>query len=302
MPSLVPILLLTFSVLATRPLPPSHPSSVKTSQLIEFLPSLHRPLQQEPQSQELEENFYRVLANEMRDEGVITAVFVVESTWSDRGRSMSDWRIVSEKYFADRDQRKIITGAQLHQIETGGLRSRLESVVLAQTKSAKSAFWFQFPQQSRGTGYCTFLFRADEWPPVAPSLYSAYDPGTTPLMHASLLGDAERAKKLLSDGANVNAVSPDGSTALIYAAASDDPGVLELLISHGAKVNARTKHDGNALTTAVVTDHPQNVEILLKAGANPNVKSGDDERPLKIAVENRYNEITQILKKAGAHE
>lgn len=250
----------------------------------------------------MEENYYRALANDMRNQGVITAVFVVESTWSDRGSSMSDWTIVSEKYFADRDQRKIITGAQLHQIETGGLRSRLESVVLAQTKSAKSASWFEHPQQSRGTGYCTFIFRADEWPPVAPSLYSAYDPGTTSLMHASLLGDAERAKKLLSAGANVNAVSPDGSTALIYAAASDDPEILQFLIGHGAKVNARMKHAGNALTTAVLFDHLQNVQILLKAGANPNVKSGDGERPLKIAIENRYKEITQILKKAGAHE
>lgn len=247
----------------------------------------------------MEENFYRVLTNEMRNEGVITVVFVVEFTWTDGGSDLSDWRLVSEKYFADRGQQKIITGAQLQQIETSGLSSKLERVALT---DAKSGNWFEYPHQPSGTGYALFSLSADHWPPVGPFLYGAYEPGTTPLMHASFLGEDERVKKLLSEGANVNAVSPDGSTALIYAAASDNPGVVEILISHGAKVNARMKHDGNALTTAVLTDHVQNARILLKAGANPNRKSGDGERPLKIAIENHYDEIARILKQAGAHE
>lgn len=238
--------------------------------------------------------------DEMRTEGVRLATFTIEFDWTQNGKKLSNWRCVSTQYFRDYDQREKISQPEVFaRINASGLSAKLEQVALSR---AKTRNWFEYPRQQDGTGYVVILL-ADiyrELQAHAPSLYGAYDPGTTPLMHASLLGDVGRVRKLLSDGADVNATSPDGSTALIYAAASNNPAVLQTLLSKGAEVNARIKPSGTALTTAVLTNHSEDVEILLKAGADPNSTDAEGDTALKIATENHYDDIAAMLIKAGA--
>lgn len=240
--------------------------------------------------------------DEMRADKVRLAKFTFEFDWTENGRKLSNWRCVSVEYFRDyHEQEKIIQPEELTRISATGLRATLEQFALSR---AKTRNWFEYPRQPEGAGYVTILL-ADiyrELQAHAPSLYGAYEPGTTPLMHALFLNDTERARELLSSGADVNAVSANGSTALVYAAERDDPAILQLLLTKGAKVNAHTRNDGNALTAAVAANYLQNVKILLIAGANPNAKDAEGDTALKIAIENHYDDIAAMLIKAGARE
>jgi hypothetical protein len=187
---------------------------------------------------------------------------------------------------------------QASHIEASGLEHEFEEAALS---TAKSGHWLEYPQETQGTGFRQVLLAGNEWLPVGLSpFFGAYEPGTTPLMHAALLGDAERFRKLISHGAQVDATSRDRSTALIYATASDNPVAVETLLKAGANVNAGMKYGGAALTAAVVTNHPRNVDLLLKAGADPNVRNVAGESVLLIANREHYIEIVELLIRAGA--
>jgi len=240
--------------------------------------------------------------DEMRADRVRLAKFTFEFDWTENGKKLSNWRCVSVEYFRDyHEQEKITQPEELTRISATGLRVTLEQFALSR---AKTRNWFEYPRQPDGTGYVIILL-ADiyrELQAHAPSLYGAYEPSTTPLMHALFLDDTERARELLSSGADVNAVSANGSTALVYAAERDDPAILQLLLTKGAKVNAHTRNDANALTAAVAANYIQNVKILLNAGANPNSKDAEGDSALKVATENHYDDIAAMLIKAGARE
>lgn len=88
-------------------------------------------------------------------------------------------------------------------------------------------------------------------------------PDITPLMDACRQGDLIRARRLLLEGAEVNAANRNGTTPLMYAKTaaigSGDISLLRLLIAHGADVNARDNRGRTALeylesnTTSVIT-------------------------------------------------
>jgi len=62
--------------------------------------------------------------------------------------------------------------------------------------------------------------------------------GITPLMYASLYGDAASARLLLDTGADPNAPNDAGATALLWAV--DDPEITRLLLERGANPNLRS--------------------------------------------------------------
>lgn len=55
------------------------------------------------------------------------------------------------------------------------------------------------------------------------------------IIEAAMSGNLEELKKLISDGADVNAKNDDGKTALIYAAMYGHMDCVELLKKAGAK-------------------------------------------------------------------
>jgi ankyrin repeat protein len=237
----------------------------------------------------------------MRKEGVKLAVFTFEFTWTQRGRQRSDWTAVENEYFADYDRSEPITDeGRLSQIKASGLEQELEGAALAR---AKGAYWFEYPSEDTGVGYRLEELADNEWLPVQLTPYLGhYQPGTTPLMRAAVLGDVERIKKLIGQGADVNQVDPGGETALMYAAASGSAASVDCLLKAGATVNANPDGNGNALVAAVANNRPKNVEALLRAGADPNSKNGEGDTVLRIATRRRFTEIVQLLKQAGAHE
>ncbi|MBZ5561610.1 MAG: ankyrin repeat domain-containing protein [Acidobacteriia bacterium] len=252
--------------------------------------------------------------DEMRDQGVKLAVLTFDFDWTRGGKGLenfNNWRLVSAKYFTSYDSlgarsaEPVADPDRLKAIRTSGLEARLEAVGLAR---AKRGIWVedpghQHPPREAGTGYKQVFLAENEWLPVQMfPWFGQYEPGTTPLMHAALLGDVARVKELLGQGANVNATSPDGSTALIYAATTGSPGCVRALLEAGADVNASMKGGGTALTAAVVTDHADSLKLLLRAGADPNSTGPEGQTALSVAIQRHYTDVATLLKQAGARE
>jgi ankyrin repeat protein len=61
------------------------------------------------------------------------------------------------------------------------------------------------------------------------------------LLEAVRAADADRVRRLLRQGADVNARGEDGTTALMQATAVADIRLVRMLLEHGADVNGRNR-------------------------------------------------------------
>src|SRR5690606_15598562 len=98
--------------------------------------------------------------------------------------------------------------------------------------------------------------------------------GTTPLLLASIAGDAEMIRLMLDAGADPNQTFTNGETALMMAARTGRADAIEVLIEHGAEVDARERLRGTtALMWAAAYSNPEAVRALLEAGADYAARS-----------------------------
>ena len=95
--------------------------------------------------------------------------------------------------------------------------------------------------------------------------------GTTALIFAAEVGDADSARHLLAAGADVNDTAADGNSALVRAAFSGHSAVAKLLIDAGADVNAAGA-GYTALHAAVLRGDLATVEALVAKGADVNAQ------------------------------
>jgi len=139
--------------------------------------------------------------------------------------------------------------------------------------------------------------------------FQIVDPTVTELMRVSKLGDAELVKKLLTEGAQVNARDQNGATALMYACAAYSEAsinVLQMLFSAGAGINLADRSGATALHVATGDGvRLICVKELLLHGANPNAQDGHGDTPLIAAVKHAQNEedatqAVRLLIAAGA--
>ena len=122
--------------------------------------------------------------------------------------------------------------------------------------------------------------------------------GCTPALHkAAREGDADRVRKLLDAGADVNGRNSSKAvkllsggtplqwTSLHYAAYYGHLEIAEILISRGADLDADDPYYSTPLYLAVEEGHPEVVEFLISKGAKVNVKSSSSGyTPLHRAV------------------
>ncbi len=96
--------------------------------------------------------------------------------------------------------------------------------------------------------------------------------GMTPLIMASMSGNADVIEALIAAGADVNMAKSTGATPLMLAAASGKVDAVRSLLDHGAGVNAKeTSHGQTALMFAAGMGRGDVIRFLLQRGADPGV-------------------------------
>ncbi|MDE0073263.1 MAG: ankyrin repeat domain-containing protein [Gammaproteobacteria bacterium] len=123
-----------------------------------------------------------------------------------------------------------------------------------------------------------------------------------PVADAAARGDLEAVRRLLREGADVNAPQGDGMTALHWAAERGDAELADVLLYAGARVDAGTRighytplHLASRRARATV------VEVLLDAGSDPNASTTNSgATPLHLAAATGDPAVVEVLVEAGA--
>ncbi len=119
------------------------------------------------------------------------------------------------------------------------------------------------------------------------------------LLEAVIVGDVEKVKDLLTNGAEVDVRDENGMTPLLLAAKKGNSEIVSLLLAHGADVNAQDYYLAwTPLILASALGHKKVVKILLEYGADIDIKDQNGMTALKYAAKNGYKEIVELLKNA----
>ena len=94
--------------------------------------------------------------------------------------------------------------------------------------------------------------------------------GETPLMMAALKAEIDAANALVAHGA---AVQKDGWSPLHYAATGGSAAIIKLLLSQGAVLEARSPNGSTPLMMAARYGNDEAVDALLAAGADRTAKN-----------------------------
>jgi len=115
------------------------------------------------------------------------------------------------------------------------------------------------------------------------------------LLKASEKGDVEKVKKLLEEGADVNAKDFLGFTSLHLAASNGHFNVVKLLIEKGADVNAKVRGGSTPLHLAASNGHFNVVKLLLEHGSDPDIKNIWGNTAIDLARTNRHYDIVKLI-------
>ena len=122
----------------------------------------------------------------------------------------------------------------------------------------------------------------------------------TALIRAVRNGDQAAVRRLMQQGAKVNAAEPDGSTALHWATELDDVGTTRLLLKAGADAKAPNRYGVTPLQLAAVNGNAEIMRDLLDAGADPNAILPEGETVLMSAARTGSVKAIALLLDRGA--
>lgn len=124
----------------------------------------------------------------------------------------------------------------------------------------------------------------------------AYD-GWTPLHLAAFFGHETAAARLLSAGADVNALSQNSirNTPLHAAVAGGHDEVALLLIGRGADVNARDAGGHTPFHIAAEAGSVRVVKALLDHGADAHAVDAEDRTPLARAAARNHDAVVDLI-------
>ena len=122
--------------------------------------------------------------------------------------------------------------------------------------------------------------------------------GWIPLHQAALEGGTDRVRKLLDDGASVNARDENGWTPLFWAAGYGHAEVARMLLDANTSVNAQDLNGNTPLHLAasgLSQGHTDIVGALLDTGARGDARNNDGTTPLHLAAGYRNADIVRAL-------
>ena len=139
-------------------------------------------------------------------------------------------------------------------------------------------------------GVCLFL--------VGPAAGAA---AASEVADAAMAGDAAEVRRLLGQGAGVDAPQVDGTTALHWAARWDDHETAGLLIRAGASLAAANHAGATPMRLATVNGSAAMIERLLDAGVDPDAALGPDgDTALMMAARTGRPDAVRVLLERGA--
>ena len=125
--------------------------------------------------------------------------------------------------------------------------------------------------------------------------------GPSDIANAAQSKNAEAVKKLLKDGADVNAAQGDGMTALHWAALNGDAELASMLLYAGANVGAKTRIGGyTPLHLAAQVGHASVIAPLVAAGAPVAASTSTGATALMQAAHSGSVDSVRILLENGS--
>jgi uncharacterized protein len=119
------------------------------------------------------------------------------------------------------------------------------------------------------------------------------------LLEAAKGRDWPAVRRLVDQGADVNAASADGATALHWASYWDDPDAVGLLLRAGADPRAANDLGATPLWNAAMNGSAETARRLLAAGADPNAALLSGETPVMTAARAGSAAVLELLLAAG---
>jgi rhodanese-related sulfurtransferase len=98
---------------------------------------------------------------------------------------------------------------------------------------------------------------------------------TTPLMHASYLGDAAIVRQLIAAGVPLDARNADGGNALWLACVGNHPDIIDILVDVGVDIDNRNDNGATCLMYAASSGKPDVIARLLARGADTKYETPD---------------------------
>lgn len=129
-----------------------------------------------------------------------------------------------------------------------------------------------------------------DWPGIEAETRNSAD--ESPLMLASLKGQAKLVQKLVDKGADVN---KPGWAPLHYAATRGHIDVMNILLDHHAYIDASSPNGSTPLMMAAMYGTPSAVKLLLEAGADPSIKNSLGLTAIDFAFRENRVESAEII-------
>ncbi len=115
------------------------------------------------------------------------------------------------------------------------------------------------------------------------------------LLRTVLLGDVQKTRELLKQGATLKALTRAGDEPLTLAAGLGYADVVRTLLDSGADVNKAASFRSTPLKWAAMNGFGDTVRVLLDRGARVNVRDKAGATPLMYASQNGHSDIVRIL-------
>ena len=130
--------------------------------------------------------------------------------------------------------------------------------------------------------------------------------GNTPLhLVAYNSGNTDTARLLIANGANIESrnnleLRQQHLTPLLAASVNGQARLVELLRDHGANTQATSMQGGTALHLAAWKGHMEVARTLIASGVDVNARDHDGNTPLSIADYYGHSNLVRFLRSRGA--